>query len=526
MNRIIILMTALICLILTPWDTDVAAAPIPYEAQLEKAQSLFKQKKFPEALAAVQAAGKAEPTRFEPPLLAALIFINGGQVAEARQALAEARKLAPATAQTKIDEIAKLVDKGAPATSSTLQSTSTTALTGAARRKYDTLLVIVEEADQAKSAAERRKLLDELLFKSGEFVRDFPDVLQVWTLRAAAGLELEQEQMTWEASSELIRLGAENSDDPKIRQLLAKLDRKGWLRTPQQMAAQKAEEERRLVAMKAAEERRLEEERLAKERRQAEAKAEEEPRLAIAKAAQEKWLSIAKAGQAKWQTLRDKGGENFLGMKFVPVPGTKVLFSVWETRVKDYRAYAQAKGVVDTSWQKPGFEQSEDHPVVNVTLEDAKAFCAWLSQMDGLVYRLPTDEEWSYAVGIGAREANVAPWYKNRKISGVYPWGTRWPPPQGAGNYGSKLGVDNYDKTAPVGSFAVNKVGLYDLGGNVDEWCGDEILPGAGSGLLRGGGWSHDYPEAMLSSCRYNIDLGGRRNGIGFRVVLVSVSAR
>jgi hypothetical protein len=65
-----------------------------------------------------------------------------------------------------------------------------------------------------------------------------------------------------------------------------------------------------------------------------------------------------------------------LSMKFVPVPGTNVLFSVWETRVKDYQAFCDATG---RSWEKPTFSQTDEHPVVNLNWEDAKAFCKWLA---------------------------------------------------------------------------------------------------------------------------------------------------
>ena len=79
-----------------------------------------------------------------------------------------------------------------------------------------------------------------------------------------------------------------------------------------------------------------------------------------------------------------------LSMKFVPVPGTNVLFSVWETRVKDYQAFCDATG---RSWEKPTFSQTDEHPAVNLNWEDAKAFCKWLSGKEGKTYRLPTDHE-------------------------------------------------------------------------------------------------------------------------------------
>ena len=77
-----------------------------------------------------------------------------------------------------------------------------------------------------------------------------------------------------------------------------------------------------------------------------------------------------------------KAFTNTLGMKFVPVSGTDVQFSIWETRVKDYAAYAAANAGVDANWKSPGFKQEDTHPVVNVNWEDANAFCEWLTKKE------------------------------------------------------------------------------------------------------------------------------------------------
>jgi len=96
---------------------------------------------------------------------------------------------------------------------------------------------------------------------------------------------------------------------------------------------------------------------------------------------------------------------NTLGMPFVPVKGTEVAFCIWETRVKEYAA---ANAGVGGRWKNPPFKQSDTYPVVNVSWEDAQAFCAWLTKKElaegkikaGQKYRLPTDAEWSVAVGL------------------------------------------------------------------------------------------------------------------------------
>ena len=225
---------------------------------------------------------------------------------------------------------------------------------------------------------------------------------------------------------------------------------------------------------------------------------------------------------------KEQPWKNSLGMKLVPVPGTKVLFGIWDVRVQDYRAYAKSNSGVDGGWEKPGFAQDDSHPVVNVSWRDAQAFCAWLTRKERAEgkltpshsYRLPKDWEWSVAVGLTEAKEG-APKQKDERTAGVYPWGTAWPPPKGAGNYDQSLGVDNYGYTSPVGSFAANQYGLYDMGGNVWQWCEDSYMGQGGSRVLRGGSWGNHGPRELLSSCRY-ADAPGLRNILhGFRVVLV-----
>ncbi len=237
---------------------------------------------------------------------------------------------------------------------------------------------------------------------------------------------------------------------------------------------------------------------------------------------------------------------NSLGLEFVPVPGKA---GVWmcrtETRVRDFRTYAEATDYVQTggahvltfkdgnpsmafdeaaSWEKPGFAQSEDHPVVCVSWEEARTMAAWLSQEEpGLTYRLPTDAEWSAAVG----------------GLGKYPWGSAWPPPEGAGNY-SYYPDDGAEHTARVAQYAENSFGFFDLGGNVWEWCEDpyrasmndadvlEAYPflkeenseGSPHRVLRGGSWDNFAEIYLRSSCR-SLGRPSVRIGIyGFRFVV------
>src|SRR6185436_11880758 len=96
---------------------------------------------------------------------------------------------------------------------------------------------------------------------------------------------------------------------------------------------------------------------------------------------------------------------NSLGMMFVTVPGTKVRFSIWETRVSDYQVFCEA---TDQAHNDPEFKQGPSHPAVNVNWDNAQAFCRWLTgkeRNEGRLrssekYRLPMDAEWNIAVGL------------------------------------------------------------------------------------------------------------------------------
>ena len=217
-----------------------------------------------------------------------------------------------------------------------------------------------------------------------------------------------------------------------------------------------------------------------------------------------------------------------LGQIFTPVNGTRALFCTLETRVKDFEAFINASHYdAGGRWKNPGFVQDAAHPVCCVSWEDAKAFCVWLTDTErksGEIrsdqsYRLPTDEEWSLAVGLSG-EAGDTPVAKDSKIRDLYPWGTQWPPPAGAGNYNTSLKTDAYDHTSPVGKFLPNQYGIYDLGGNVLEWCADWYDSSQKSVVTRGASWRNIKQDDLISSARIPLAPNGRYDCSGFRVVL------
>jgi len=247
------------------------------------------------------------------------------------------------------------------------------------------------------------------------------------------------------------------------------------------------------------------------------------------------WVSLALTGvPAGAQETNGPGNlrrwTNSLGMVFVPVPAANVFLSIWETRVKDFAAFAATRPELDgTNWNDARYHDvtpvsaGPDYPVVDVSWDDAKAFCDWLTQTErraGKIpadarYRLPTDAEWSAAAGIGDRETNGTPAEKSGKVGGVFPWGTQYPPPAGAGNFADLSAReyftnwpciegyrDGFVTTAPVGRFPPNALGLYDLAGNALEWCDDFYDANRGQRVLRGGAWNNTGPRSLLSSFR------------------------
>jgi serine/threonine protein kinase len=237
------------------------------------------------------------------------------------------------------------------------------------------------------------------------------------------------------------------------------------------------------------------------------------------------------------KATKDQPFANSLGMKFVPVPETGVLFCIHETRFRDYEAYASENPGIANNWRNQthdGFvitSRAVDHPVTWVSWSETKAFCDWLSKKEGRHYRLPTDAEWKSAAGMAGRPGKGIP------TGRPYSWGSEWPPPPSAGNYSDQSRkakapapypsnyLENYDDgfptTAPVMSFAPNEFGLYDLGGNVWEWLDDKEKETGEARLRRGGSWRLGSQADLQLSYLLSNEPAARDPIHGFRLVLV-----
>ena len=256
------------------------------------------------------------------------------------------------------------------------------------------------------------------------------------------------------------------------------------------------------------------------------------------------WYSLAKVirnnrlASAAPETLLPRGQvwRNSIGMKFVSVPGTQVMFSIWETRVQDFEAFVRDSGFVsgtdmlhmnaagqwrlgEFSWRNPDFAQATNSPAVGVTWRDAEKFCEWLTARErkrgvlktNQIYRLPRMTEWIHAAG-----------------STIFPWGDDWPPPKGVGNFaGEELRAsvtnhavifgynDGHAFTSPVGSFKPNSLGIYDLAGNAWEFCADGPDNAPNVRWMMGGSWENagkdQFEIVMLRKLHGPVDRAGGR---------------
>jgi sulfatase modifying factor 1 len=181
------------------------------------------------------------------------------------------------------------------------------------------------------------------------------------------------------------------------------------------------------------------------------------------------------------------------------------------------------------TWKNPGFSQEDDHPVVNVSWNDAMAFCSWLSRREGAEYRLPTEAEWEFS----CRGNTTTLFHHGNDPEGLALVGN-----VKDGTLNAELddatGIsaeDGYIFTGPVGRFRSNTFGLSDMHGNVWEWCQDYFgeypsslvtdPTGPKSGrhrVFRGGGWCDPAGECR-SAFRLRNFADYRSSYLGFRVV-------
>lgn len=272
--------------------------------------------------------------------------------------------------------------------------------------------------------------------------------------------------------------------------------------------------------------------------------------------------------------------KNSLEMAFIPVPGIpQALVCRHETRMRDFLPSLEGEGAEWEAWQEAfGVEAvtrvrlsdvrpsgwqplenssadvvegmnelglSPEAAACGVNIFMARRFCAWLTWREQRMgrlqadeyYRLPTDAEWSLAAGMPAeRELVVERRHKSLQAT-PHPWGDAWPPPANFANY---AGVearnerwplawlslpeknDAFPRASPVGSFPESKTGLWDVWGNVWEWCESPPNVVSAEMTLRGGSWVEGGYKALMRMDYRRFERANTREAcIGFRCVLV-----
>jgi formylglycine-generating enzyme required for sulfatase activity len=183
-----------------------------------------------------------------------------------------------------------------------------------------------------------------------------------------------------------------------------------------------------------------------------------------------------------------------------------------------------------SDWRFPRFEQTDRHPVVCVSRQDAKEYVAWLAKKTGKPYRLLSEAEWEYAARAGNSMARF--WGDDANASCQYANGGDLAAKAHVGDWQILQCNDGQVYTAPVGSFLANDFGLHDMLGNAWEWVEDkwhDSYVGApvdgsawGTGanslaVMRGGSWTNG-PLYLRSSVRGYDWSGFRSYNWGFRV--------
>ncbi|HZQ23337.1 MAG TPA: SUMF1/EgtB/PvdO family nonheme iron enzyme [Terriglobales bacterium] len=336
-------------------------------------------------------------------------------------------------------------------------------LTGMDKVDYNALVEEARQAQQTDDPEQQKSSLQRFLSDSSLFLQKHPDQMLLWQIRAAAAISLDDMYAGSEAGQKLLAAGAADSNNPSLEHLISQLKLKGW-------------------------------------------------------------LDQEKMAEAKRNTADSL--VNSLGMKFTHVPGTTVVFSVWDTRVQDFQAFVNdthydatrdmSSGIsghqgatllasyvqahyerLGNSWQNPGWTQGPGDAVTGVSWKDAKVFCEWLTEKERHIgkigpdqsYRLPTDAEWSIAVGVDPQKAD------ERKSSGK--------------------------KTiSPLGNDIPNAYGIYGLGGSffqfTEDWYDSKMV----NKTARGGSWFHSENNFRRTSFRMAVGPNLRFNDFSFRVVL------
>ena len=234
------------------------------------------------------------------------------------------------------------------------------------------------------------------------------------------------------------------------------------------------------------------------------------------------WMEQTEEGKQEMLPQFSKVTYRSLSSRELPLHQMKVAsFSMGKFSVTQ----AQYEMVMGNNPAKKSGEEfmAPDNPVINVNWFDAREFCKKLSIQTGKMYCLPSEIQWEYA----CRAGTETPFYFGKTIT------TEQANYDGNYSYGSGPKGIYREKLTPVGNFSPNKFGLFDMHGNVWEWCQDKLNKDCADKekdnhdeinsfqelrIIRGGSWKND-PELCRSNYRNSGISGGKFDDTGFRVV-------
>jgi len=173
----------------------------------------------------------------------------------------------------------------------------------------------------------------------------------------------------------------------------------------------------------------------------------------------------------------------------------EIVMSKYPVTNKEYEKF-------DPVHQRCKYSNDDNQPVVNVSWHDAVKYCEWLSEKTGKKYRLPYSIEWEMVASGGGKR--------------MYPWGNAKPTKDHA-NFDSNVG---HTTTVGIYSEGATPEGIFDMAGNVWEWCDDRYDEDKNQDrrVLRGGSWGND---GLILPCSFRLWLypGNRNDNVGFRVL-------